>query len=414
LKELEAAPRDASGIAQGAEQADARLLGAAREDLLGFVGKLFTAFGKVPREGSLGARPRTALTALGWAEFVETYVPKRPSALAAALGLEGKATAAARESASRCGALCGSFREGADTFERLACVKVSASKLRSVTLAAGEERLAAQEAPAPDVRTYPLKPRGAVKQVERTLFFMSDGGSANCCKADTRGAKGKDGAEAKTRMIRAGVFGEYGWLDKDGRPAPWPGSFSYIVLEGGDIGAFTSLARRHGLARGSGTVARMQCVADGEPALEASCRDAFPHAVFTNDFAHACEHLHACVNALGLGEEAADKEFRFCRGLLLRHGAKSAADRIKRGHARELAASPEAAKELLYLEKRRDNMRFGQLRRDGYYIGSGHVEAAVRVLIVRRTKQAGMRWRIANAVKIAAIHAAYRSQHPAA
>jgi hypothetical protein len=413
LAGLEAAPRGAAGVPEGAGASDARLLGAARRDLLGFVGRLYTLFGTAPRRGSRGTRGRTALTALGWARFSETYVPKKPSGLAAALGLEGRATAAARDAAARCGALCGSFREGADTLGRLTGVRVSASKLRAATLAFGKACAAAQEKPEDDVRTYAKKPRGAAKEVGRTLFFMSDGGSANCCGADTRDAKGKDGGDADTRMIRAGVFGEYGWLDREGRPVPWPESYSYIVLAGGDIGAFTSLARRHGLARGCGAVPRMQCMADGEAALESSCRDAFPDALFGNDFAHASDHLHACCLALGLAEAAAEKEYRFCRGLLYRSGAESAARRVRRLYRRRLEASPQALKDLLYLEKRRDNMRYGWLRRNGYYIGSGHVEAAVRVLIVRRTKQAGMHWRLANAVLMAAIHARYRS-HPSA
>jgi hypothetical protein len=36
------------------------------------------------------------------------------------------------------------------------------------------------------------------------------------------------------------------------------------------------------------------------------------------------------------------------------------------------------------------------------------------VLVVRRTKQAGMHWRLANAVRMAAIHARYRSRPNAA
>ncbi len=79
-----------------------------------------------------------------------------------------------------------------------------------------------------------------------------------------------------------------------------------------------------------------------------------------------------------------------------------------------MGASPQALKDLLYLEKLKDNMRYGWLWKNGYYIGSGHVEAAVRVLIVRRTKQAGMHWRLHNAVLMAAIHARYRSRPAAA
>ena len=77
-------------------------------------------------------------------------------------------------------------------------VDVSASKLRKMTLAFGEECVAEQQAPKPDVRKYTRKPAAAVKPVPRTLFCMADGGAANCCKVDTAGGKGKTG-EAGTR-----------------------------------------------------------------------------------------------------------------------------------------------------------------------------------------------------------------------
>ena len=132
----------------------------------------------------------------------------------------------------------------------------------------------------------------------------------------------------------------------------------------------------------------MLCLADGEPALEDALRDAFPHALFVNDFAHASDHLHACCLALGLKEEIAAREFRFCRRLLYRCGAESAARRLRRLHQEKHDASPDALRNLSYLEKRKDNMHYGWFRKQGYHIGSGHVEAAVRVLVVRRCKQA--------------------------
>jgi hypothetical protein len=59
------------------------------------------------------------------------------------------------------------------------------------------------------------------------------------------------------------------------RPAPWPESFSCFV-SGETIDKFIPLMKRHGLARDSGTAPRMQCVADGEPALE----DALRHLLY--------------------------------------------------------------------------------------------------------------------------------------
>lgn len=413
LRTLESAPPGPEGLPEGAAGVDALLLGAARKDLLAFLGKLFTLFGKRLVEGCHSVRTVQILTALGWMEVSECYVPKQPSVLRHALGIREKATAAARDAVECCGALCGSFREAADTLLRLTGIPVSVSKLRKMTLAFGEACAEQQKEPPADNRQYAGKPPNAVTKVKRTLFCMADGGSANCCKADTEGIRGKDGGPAGTRQIRVAVLGEYEWLDKDGRPAPWQDSFSYFV-SGETIDKFTPLLKKHGVARGSGTAPRMQCVADGETALEDSFRDAFPHAQFTNDFYHASGHLHDCCFALGLEAAPASKEYRFCRGLLYRVGAESAVRRIRRRYKERLDASPDALKHLLYLENRKDSMRYGWLRKNGYYIGSGHVEAAVRVLVVRRCKQAGMHWRHNNAISISAIHALYRSHRKAA
>ena len=407
LLAFEASPRSSDGIPEGAAESDARLLDAARKDLRVFLGLLFTLFGTGTTKDFHDVRPVWLLSAVGWINVNERYVPKQPSALRSALGIKDKATEAAYESVVRCGALSGSFREGTDTLRRLTGINASVSKLRAMTLAFGATCEAAQKAPLPDVREYVSRPSQAYQPIDRTLFCMVDGGSANCCKVDTKDVEGKNG-EAGTRQIRVGLFGEYGWLDRKGHPAPWKDSLSYFV-SGEPIEDFTPILKLNGLARGSGTAPRMLCISDGEIALERALRDSFSHAVFVNDFCHAAEHLHDCCYALGLDENAAGKEYRFCHGLLYRLGATSVIRRIQRRHLECLNASEKALKELNYLEKRKENMRYGWLRRNGYYIGSGHVEAAVRVLIVRRCKQAGMHWRHTNAIRVSAIHAHYRS-----
>jgi hypothetical protein len=206
------------------------------------------------------------------------------------------------------------------------------------------------------------------------------------------------------------LFGEYRWLDAKGRPLPFRRSFSYAV-SGEEIGEVASLVRKLGIARGwrSGNARRMQCVADGEEALEKVLRDAFPHAIFTNDFIHACSHLHACCENLGLTAEALDREYRFLKGLLFRCGATAAIKRLETRYAQPLAGSTAADKELDYLRKRQHNMAYGRLRKAGLFIASGHVEAAARVLVARRCKQAGMHWRHLNAIRISAILARLRS-----
>ena len=90
-------------------------------------------------------------------------------------------------------------------------------------------------------------------------------------------------------------------------------------------------------------------------------------------------------------------------------GAGSEVDRIRRLYPKELEASKEAGASLDDLDKRRGNMRYGWLRRNGYYISSSHVEATARIIVARRCKQAGMRWRHHNAACVCAIIARLRS-----
>ena len=356
-----------------------------------------------------GYRVRQILTCFGWIPVRYAYVRQvSASALLRALGVAARSTAAARDWVVRCAALCGSFAEGRDMLRRLTGMDISVSKLREMALEYGERCLRTQEEAAPDVRSYPARaPKDGETETAHTLFCMLDGTGAPCTKKDTADTQGKNG-EAGTRQIRVALFGEYGWLDKKGRPSPFRGSFSYAV-SGEEIAEVSGLVRKLGVARGYGKAARMQCVADGEEALEKALRDAFPDAVFTNDFMHACGHLHTCCENLGLPAEAAGKEYRFLKGLLYRSGAAAVIKRLEGKYAQALGASPEAEKELDYIRKRKQNMCYGQLRKHGLFIASGHVEAAARVLVVRRCKQAGMHWRHKNAIRISAILAHLRS-----
>lgn len=391
---------------------DGMLADAVAKDMAAFVGEVMSSVAsRGGRRGVHSVRTRQVLTRFGWTDVRHPYRVGSPERLDVfrAFGVERKMTPAASSAVSRLAATLGSFREASETLALLGCGRVSASKARSEALAVGGDCLAEQREPKPDVRTYAearLKAPEGGREVPRTLVAMADGTNVPCTRADTKGVPGKDGGEAGSRQIRVMCFSEHAAVTARGVPVPVRGSFSYAVLKG-DASELTSALRAQGVSRGSGTAPRMQCVADGEEALEKALRDAFPHAVFTNDFMHASAYLSACCQALGAS--APTKEYGTCRGIMLRHGAGSAVDRIKRLYGDALAKSEEAGKALDYLDRRRDNMRYGWLRKNGYYISSAHAEAAARILVARRCKQAGMHWRHENAARVCALIAKLRS-----
>ena len=391
---------------------DERLAKAAMKDLAGFMAMVMSCVSFRSREpGANGVRKKQVLTRFGWCEVRFPYRVGSPgsSDVFKAFGVERKMTRPASEVVTRLAVTLGSFNEAKDTLALIGCGSLSASKIRKEALCVGEACLAASRNPEKDVRQYPdarLRTPDGARRVPRTLVIMSDGTNPPCTKADTSGVRGKNSAQAKSRQLRVTSACEYVNVTDKGVPIPIEGSFSYGVTDLG-IGELASLIHEQAVSRGSGTVPRVQCVADGEEALEKAMRDALPFALFTNDFMHAAGYLNTCCEKLGIPDAA--KEFKTCRAVMLRHGAGSAVDRIRRLYPKELDSSGEARDALNYLDKRRDNMRYGWLRKHGYYISSCHIEAAARILVARRCKQAGMHWRHHNAACVCAVIAQLRS-----
>ena len=391
---------------------DGRLADAVSKDMAAYMGEVMSSVsfrGRAP--GVHSVRTRQVLTRFGWTDVRYPYRVGSPEAsdVFRAFGVVRKMTPAASAAVSRLAVTLGSFAEASGTLALLGCGSVSASKVRSEALAVGKDCLDAQREPEADVRRYAdaqaKVPEGG-RSVPRTLAAMADGTNVPCTKADTKGVAGRNGGEAGSRQLRVMSFSEHMAVTGKGVPVPIRGSFSYAVMRG-DVGELTGMLRVQGVSRGAGTAPRVQCVADGEEGLEKAFRDAFPDAVFTNDFMHASGYLSACCQALGIADPA--KEYRTCRGIMLRHGAGSAVDRIRRLYKDGLEKSEEARSALDYLDRRRDNMRYGWLRKNGYYISSAHAEAAARILVARRCKQAGMHWRHENAARVCALIAKLRS-----
>ncbi len=65
--------------------------------------------------------------------------------------------------------------------------------------------------------------------------------------------------------------------------------------------------------------------------------------------------------------------------------------RLPKSGARRKAAQSEIA----YLEFNQQRMQYGTFRREGYFIGSGVIEAGCKSVVGQRCKLSGMHWSIA-------------------
>jgi len=310
----------------------------------------------------------------------------------AALGLEGGYTPALARLICREGADAPGYEKAERTLADTGGIVVSARQIQRVVQRVGGEAQAWQERPAQPVAC------------DATVLYASgDGTGVPMCRAEVAGRKGKqaDGT-AKTRQVYLGcVFTQHKTDDK-GHPIRDHASTTY-VSSFQPIGEFGPLLRQEAIRRGMGSAAQIVLLIDGATGLENMGLDCFKDAQQIVDFYHGLEHAGTVLEAL-LGKDHADYKKR--RGQWARRLLKNGVKHLIQETHKEAAGQPQAeavAKALGYFERNVDRMQYGTFRKQGWFIGSGVVEAGCKTIIGARCKQSGMFWSKPGAEKVLAL-----------
>jgi hypothetical protein len=163
------------------------------------------------------------------------------------------------------------------------------------------------------------------------------------------------------------------------------------------------MLRQEALRRGLGSATTVVLLIDGAAGLEHMGRDCFKDAVQIVDFYHALEHAGKVLEAL-LGKNHPDfqrQRHRWAKRLL----KDKVASLIKETRqAAQDTTQTEAVKEALgYFVRNVERMQYGTFRKNGWFIGSGVVEAGCKTVIGARCKQSGMFWSKPGAEKVLAL-----------
>ena len=279
------------------------------------------------------------------------------------------------EGVARLGALL-PFRQAAEHLAFFWRVPLSEATVRRHTEAAGAAYVAVQAAEADRLaREAPAPGAGpAVQQVS------ADGAMVPLV--------GGEWAEAKTLVI--------GTVAADAAGEPRARELSYFARLA-DHRTFRRGALVEAHRRGTETAGTVVGVMDGAEWLQGFLDFHRPDAVRVLDFPHAVEHLaeaaHATFGAEApevagwLGEQAHE----------LKHGDPTRVLAAVRGLPTARATDPgtaaaTVAATLGYLDKRRDQLRYAELRARGYPIASGSAESGNKTVVQARLKGCGMRW----------------------
>ena len=310
-----------------------------------------------------------------------------------------------REMIARAGAEV-PFGKAAALLADLAGVAVSARTIERSAEASGAAARAAGAAEAAALRARTIRPLPPPEPVPDMLYVEVDGTGVPVRRSETEGRKGKaDDGSARTREIKLARLFTVSALDDDGYPVMDPGSSSYVsTFDGKD--ALAGLVEAEYLRRGGEHFRQVVAIGDGAAWIWAMAGKLYPHATHITDLYHAREHLHDLANYLAfitpdparwLEERSAELDAGNI-GAIIQAASQYRLTGVKAG---------ELATKLGYFEHNAHRMRYQHFRELGMFIGSGHIEAGCKAIVVQRAKQSGMHWTTAGAAGIIAL----RCQH---
>ena len=302
----------------------------------------------------------------------------------------------------------GTFKEAKEDLKVYAGISVSPKDVERVAESIGEhvetwqgterEKLLQIEAPTTEDKSTPV------------LYVEMDGTGVPMVKSETDGRKGKqpDGT-AKTREVKLGCVFTQTTIDEDGRPVRDPESTTFVgAIETADN--FGKRIEAEAIRRGLFNSHKIVVLGDGAAWIRNLCELRFPDALQIVDLYHAKEHV-ANLGKLIFG--CNEKKLLRYRTKWWTYLEESKVEKIVCQANKMLPGKGDTLKkvmtELHYLEENKDRMRYADFRKQGFFVGSGVIEAACKSIIGARLKQSGMEWTVRGANAIIALRCAMLS-----
>lgn len=301
-----------------------------------------------------------------------------------------------------------SFKEAREDLRIYAGVQVSAKDVERVAERVGEEVEAWSRREREDlVKQGPSERRGKKIPV---LYVSYDGSGVPMIPRELVGRRGKqaDGS-ASTREAKLGCIFTQTTTDEKGFPVRDPDSTSFVAaIE--TAHEFGPRIYAEAVRRGLYDAQQVVLVADGAEWIRSIAEEHFPEALQIVDLYHAREHVSNLCKLLFSEDEKQMTQHR------IRWWTYMDEDKIERiiqqasenlpvaGDLRKLAQ-----REINFLEKNKERMRYKKFRAMGLFVGSGVTEAGCKTLVGHRLKQSGMEWSVRGANAILALRCMVQS-----
>ena len=296
------------------------------------------------------------------------------------------------------------YQTAALVLRNLCGAEIGAESVRLLTNAAGQD-VARTEATA---AAHLIAPTAAEIRAERAAALRDPLPPA---AAPTRLLVGLDGGWVPSRDQPGGMEGKVGVVATEVEAVGRRGRHRLVrrryVATFGDGECLGQLAYAAAHALGGDHAAQQTVLGDGATWIKTQAALHFPEATTILDWPHLARAVHKAIRAARPG--AANKALRreahqAIPALLWRGDVDGARAALAALLPSEADAHPTVHATLTYLDEQRDWIGdYDEWQAAGEPIGSGMVEREVALVINRRMKRQGMRWRRTNADAVVAL-----------
>jgi transposase-like protein len=328
------------------------------------------------------------------------------------VGLGGTTISEPLQEAARLAGSSWPYRVASQLLQKLSGAHISAEEIRLLTNKRGKQRAAEQQAEAE--RLTSSQQTSTEEKGKPPVLVGIDGGWV--CSREQRG-----GMEGKVAVVCSQVQDlpmptystTFSWSQRGGPRRP-PRQ-RHRLAGRRYVATFASSQQLGMLAEAAYTNVvedpsrPVVVIADGAHWIKKQQAQHFPQATCILDWAHLWREIRHAVSvaarAKGLSQRQRDYQMYLHRTWLWLGGVDQALQAL-RTLSTGLPAEPleTVKKAITYLENQRSWIgSYEQWRTQGYPVGSGMIERAVSLVINRRMKKRGMRWKRANATAIVAL-----------
>ncbi len=306
------------------------------------------------------------------------------------------------------------YRAASAVLKRLSGAHISAEEIRRLANRGGKQRAVQQQEQAERACSSPAKEAPSTQKAEHPMLVGLDGGWV--CSREQRG-----GMEGKVAVVCSQVEDlpmpthstTFSWSQRGGPRQP-PRQRHRLVQRR----YVATFGPSHQLGQQTKAAAQALCddpsrpvvvIADGANWIKKEQGRHFPQATCILDWAHLWREVRYAIvvaaRAKSLSQRERDYQLYLHRSWLW-HGGVDQAVLGLRTLGQGLDAEPleSITKAITYLENQRPWIgSYEQWRQLGYPVGSGMIERAVALVINRRMKKRGMRWKRVNGTAVVAL-----------